>query len=233
MRLAEHLHHSRPSVPLLLAFCSCFVDVVCVLGLFHTFTAFITGTLVVLCTELLEAPDQAPLKLVVLATFLVASLGWYLLLARRRDRARLPLRVLLLAEGLLIILFMLVAGLSAPLTGPLATETLLAVVCATVAMSLHNVIMNALLNRHTPTTIMTGNALKLVAGLVEGWLAGRSGTDAEAGRRRAASHGATVLAFAAGGLAGAWLVSLAGFWALALPAALVLLLGAVQGPVEA
>jgi uncharacterized membrane protein YoaK (UPF0700 family) len=76
------LHNSQPLVPILLAFCACFVDVVCILGLFHTFTAFITGTLVVLCTEVFHKGDNAVLKLFVLAMFLVSTLFWFTTVTR-------------------------------------------------------------------------------------------------------------------------------------------------------
>lgn len=159
------LHYSRPIVPILLAFCACFVDVVCIIGLFHTFTAFISGTLVVLCVEVFHTADNALLKVFVLIVFFASSLFWYVAVTRLADRAFFSIGRLLALEAVLIAAFMLVAVTGDPqAAGALAPATLGAVGLSTVAMALQNVIMLTILNRHVPTTMMTGNSLKLVLG---------------------------------------------------------------------
>lgn len=223
---------NQPLTAMMLAFCACYVDVVCVLGLFHTFTAFVTGTLVVLCTEIFTLPDDAKLKLVVLATFIVATLGWYELVVRMRKSGRLRVGPLFVIEAVLLVVFMLVATLAGPLEHPLATATIAAVMISTFAMSLQNVIMSELLSFHAPTTFMTGNTMRLIAGLVSGWLTtvqpgGEPVADA---RARALQHAQVILAFVSGGLLAGFGMMHVGFWALLLPIAILLVMAAVQRP---
>jgi len=220
------LHHSRPLVPILLAFCACFVDVVCILGLFHTFTAFITGTLVVLCTEVFHQSDNAALKLFVLAMFFVSTLFWFVAVTRLVQVKKVAVRHLFALEAVLVAAFMVVAGLGDPsAAGPLAAVTLTAVGLSTVAMSLQNVIMLTLLNRHVPTTIMTGNSMKLVLGIADYFTHPETRTDS---RARIVHQSLVISAFAAGGLLASFLMNYFGFWALAIPVAVLLLLAVVQ-----
>lgn len=221
------LHHSQPSTAAILAFCACFIDVVCIVGLFHTFTAFITGTLVVLSTELFQTPEAAPLKLIVLGVFFISTLGWYALVLRMRRSGRGSLRMLLLIEAALLTSFMLIAALAAPLSGPLAIATLVAVSLSTFAMSLQNVVMSEILNFHAPTTIMTGNTIRLVSGLVDGWR-GRREEGTDNARHRVRRHGRVIIAFTAGGLVGGYCMSQIGFWSLAIPVGLITLVGLAQ-----
>ncbi|WP_269583646.1 YoaK family protein [Roseibium sp. Sym1] len=220
------LHHSRPLVPVLLAFCACFVDVVCILGLFHTFTAFITGTLVVLCTEVFHKGDNAALKVFVLAMFFVSTLFWFTAVTRLIRAGRVTVGQLFALEAALVAAFMLVAGLGDPsVSGPLGAVTLVAVGLSTVAMALQNVIMLTLLHRHVPTTMMTGNSLKLVLGIADYF---QHPENREDSRSRIVHQALVIAAFAAGGLLASLLMTLFGFWALAVPVAVLLLLAAVQ-----
>ena len=225
------LHHSRPIVPVLLAFCACFIDVVCILGLFHTFTAFITGTLVVLCTEMFHQADNAALKVFVLVVFFGSTLFWFASVTRLVQKNRIAVRHLFALEAILVALFMLVAGLGDPAaSGPLSAVTLTAVGFSTVAMSLQNVIMLTLLNRHVPTTVMTGNTLKLVLGIADYF----THPETRSGSRSLIRHQTLVLsAFAVGGLLASFLMTILSFWALAIPVALLMLLAVVQPPHEA
>jgi len=220
------LHHSRPLVPILLAFCACFVDVVCILGLFHTFTAFITGTLVVLCTEVFHKGDHAALKVFVLAVFLAATLFWYLAVTHLVGKGRVTVRHLFALEALLVAVFMLVAGLGDPgASGPLSAVTLLAVGLSTVAMALQNVIMLTILNRHVPTTMMTGNSLKLVLGIADYFQHPETREDS---RSRVVHQALVLAAFAAGGLFASLLMTFFGFWSLGVPVSVLMLLALVQ-----
>jgi len=220
------LHHRRPLVPILLAFCACFVDVVCILGLFHTFTAFITGTLVVLCTEVFHKGENAALKVFVLVMFFAATLFWYTTVSRLIDAKRVNVAQLFAFEAVLVAGFMLVAGLGDPAAaGPLGGVTLVAVGLSTVAMALQNVIMLTLLNRHVPTTMMTGNSLKLVLGIADYFQHPATRRDS---RSRIVHQALVISAFAAGGLLASLLMTLCGFWALVVPVGVLLLLAAVQ-----
>lgn len=224
--IAAMFHHSRPATPLLLAFCACYVDVVCIIGLFHTFTAFITGTLVVLCTEIFHQPENAWLKLFVLGVFAASTFFWYLRVERARRANRLSLRLLFLIESGLLAVFMAVTLIGDPAdSGPTGGVTLLAVGIATVAMALQNVIMFTILNQHAPTTIMTGNLLKMIVAVVEGL---RPEHAREEPMKKAKYQGQVALSFAAGGLLGSLMMALVGFWALGVPVGALGLLAVSQ-----
>ncbi|MHA7774306.1 YoaK family protein [Roseibium sp. M-1] len=225
------LHHSRPLVPILLAFCACFIDVVCILGLFHTFTAFITGTLVVLCTEVFHQSDNAALKVFVLAMFFASTLFWYMAVTRLVQARKVAVSHLFALEAVLVTGFMIVAGLGDPAAGgPLSAVTLTAVAFSTIAMALQNVIMLTILNRHVPTTMMTGNSLKLVLGVADYFQHPETRTDS---RSRIVHQSLVIAAFAIGGLLASFLMNTLEFWALAVPIAVLLLLAAVQPADEA
>jgi uncharacterized membrane protein YoaK (UPF0700 family) len=213
-------------VPILLAFCACFIDVICILGLFHTFTAFITGTLVVLCTEVFHQSDNAALKVFVLAMFFVSTLFWYMVVTRLIEAQKVAVGHLFALEALLVTGFMLVAGLGDPAAGgPLSAVTLTAVGLSTIAMALQNVIMLTILNRHVPTTMMTGNSLKLVLGVADYFQHPETRSDS---RTRIIHQTLVIAAFAVGGLLASFVMNYIQFWALTVPIAVLLLLAAVQ-----
>lgn len=222
------LHHSRPLVPILLAFCACYIDVICILGLFHTFTAFITGTLVVLCTEVFHQSENAALKVFVLAMFFASTLFWYMAVTRLVEARKVTVGHLFAFEALLVTGFMLVAGLGNPAVGgPLSAVTLTAVGLSTIAMALQNVIMLTILNRHVPTTMMTGNSLKLVLGVADYFQHPETRADS---RTRIIHQTLVISAFAVGGLLASFVMNYIQFWALTFPIAVLLLLAAVQPP---
>ncbi len=224
------LHHNRPLVPILLAFCACFVDVVCILGLFHTFTAFITGTLVVLCTEVFHKADNAALKVFVLVMFFASTFFWFTAVTRLVREEKVTVGHLFALEAVLVAAFMVVAGLGDPVAGgPLSPATLTAVGLSTVAMALQNVIMLTILNRHVPTTMMTGNSLKLILGVSDYFSHPETRVDS---RSRIVHQTLVLSAFAVGGLLASFLMNYAGFWALGVPVVVLLLLAAVQPAVE-
>jgi uncharacterized membrane protein YoaK (UPF0700 family) len=121
---------------------------------------------------------------------------------------------------------MLVAGLGDPgAAGPLSAVTLVAIGLSTVAMALQNVTMLTILNHHVPTTMMTGNSLKLVLGIADYFQ--HAGPRADS-RSRIVHQALVLAAFAAGGLLASLLMTFVGFWALAVPVAVLLLLAGQQ-----
>ncbi|KZM51608.1 YoaK family protein [Labrenzia sp. OB1] len=223
-------YRSHSLVPVLLAFCACFVDVVCIIGLFHTFTAFISGTLVVLCVEVFHQSENALLKVFVLATFLVFTLFWYVVVTRLIRRKKVAIGHLFALEACIVAAFMLVAGLGDPsASGPLAPITMVAVGLSTIAMTLQNVIMLTILNHHVPTTMMTGNSLKLVLGLADYF----AHPESRSGSRDIVIHQTLVIsAFAVGGLLASFLFGSFGFWVLAIPVTVLLLLAVLPSVLE-
>ncbi|MBN9669054.1 YoaK family protein [Roseibium aggregatum] len=219
-------HRNRPLTPILLAFCACFVDVVCIIGLFHTFTAFISGTLVVLCVEVFHQRENVLLKVFVLAVFFVSTLFWYTFVSRLTETGKIPVGRLFALEAVLVLAFMCVAGLGDPVaSGPQSAVALTAVGLSTIAMSLQNVIMLTILKHHVPTTMMTGNSLKLVLGVADYFTHPESRPDS---RARVVHQILVISAFAAGGLLASFLMSYTGFWALLVPIAVLVFLAVAQ-----
>jgi len=239
------LSAQHPIVPVALSFCSGFVDVICYLGLFHSFTAFITGTLIITCSELFDQDAALWIRVVILATFVVSAAIW-VPVVKWMIKAGLPaVRMCLALECLFLALF-LMSTVALPITPEfLSLGTLLAAVSATIAMSLQNVAMQMVLDFHIPTTVMTGNFMRFILTIIEkvtgeaesgkphgsglkeasaqkapgGPVA--SGIPGTSGARR---YGRSLAAFIGGAVLGAGCLATIGFWGLALP---TLLLGAM------
>ncbi|WP_430513249.1 DUF1275 family protein [Pannonibacter phragmitetus] len=105
---------------------------------------------------------------------------------------------------------------------------------STLAMSLQNVIMSELLNYHAPTTFMTGNTMRLIAGLVSGWLSTAPAAPGQVADARAGAirHAQVILAFVGGGLMAGFGMMQFGFLALLLPVGILLTMAAAQRPVS-
>ncbi|MCV0427206.1 MAG: DUF1275 domain-containing protein [Roseibium sp.] len=221
--LKQVFHPDHRLLPVTLAFCACFVELVCIIGLFHTFTAVITGSFVMLFVNMVDRPSYLPVNITVITAYLFMSFVWYALISWLKGRNAVSLRGLFTLEATLVAAFMLFAGLSEPLPGPAAIQTLVSVCLATSAMSLQAAIMTEVLSIHGPTTFMTGKTNRLVAGLFDGWFGGRETFKThEQARKTAISTGATMAAFAAGGFVGSIAMKLLGFWALSVPFVILL-----------
>lgn len=220
----------HPAVPVALSFCSGFVDVICFLGLFHSFTAFITGTIIILCSELFQFDSLLWLRAVILSTFFLSALVWVPFVKHLVKTGRPAVRLCLGLESLFLGLF-LAAAVTLPVTSDLLSPgTTLALIFATVAMSLQNVAMQIVLQFHTPTTVMTGNFMRFVVTTIERFGARHAAGPGGSGDSRAAApggqahYGYSLVAFVAGGVAGAGCHITIGFWGLLAP---VLMLAAL------
>ena len=220
----------RPSPTLThaaLAFCACFVDVVCVLGVFHTFTAFITGSFVLLWVDLVQNHAQLPLKLIVIFSFTLFSLIWHALMHRMPGGGSRHLRLFLLVEAALLAGFMATALAGAPLTRPTDPHAMAAIVLSAGAMALQTQITIRVLKRNMATTLMTINTLKMLGGFHD------SVFDPSTRDKLPEHRGllVVILSFGLGGLAGALCMTTAGFAALAVPVAVLVVLALrVGGP---
>jgi uncharacterized membrane protein YoaK (UPF0700 family) len=209
------------SVPVVLSFVAAFVDVVCYLGMFDTFVAFITGTIIILFVELARPNGASLNKITVLPIFLIAVSVWTLLIKAMRTKGyQVILHHILLVQAALLAITMLLATLLSPLPGPDSWQTLAVTGLAVFAMAVQTTAMAMLLHFHTPTTMMTGNTTTLV---VQAWDAG-SATRYWAGNPPKLSrsamirrYAAAILGFISGGTAGAVGWTSAGFAALAVP----------------
>lgn len=224
----EDIRHSEQALPVLLSFVAGFIDVICYLALFRTFTAFVTGTLLILATELVHEDAELITKVVVIATFMASLFVWVMLI--RRFWGHRHLRAAFLGiEAVLLLLFMVVGLALSPLRSSDAPETTAVAVIAVLAMSLQNALMALSLRAHVPTTVMTGNLTRFVISAVD--MAGLGGVsaqkDAEAAfkTRRDLRHYLYVLAaFIVGAALAAFSYAAAGFYATLCPVAILLVL---------
>lgn len=219
------LGSKHPAVPLALSFCSGFVDVTCFIGLYHSFTAFITGTAIIMCSELFRPDSLLWIRTVILSTFVVSAVVW-VHVVRAMMRTQWPVvRICLALECLFLVLFA-VSAMTLPVTADvLAAGTTLALVFATVATSLQNVTMQILLSFHTPTTVMTGNLMRFVVTTVErlsgDWIDSGAKVDAPDRKSAGQHYGYSLASFLVGGVLGAWSIQTIGFAGILLPAALL------------
>jgi uncharacterized membrane protein YoaK (UPF0700 family) len=225
---AATITEKHPAVPLTLAFCSAFVDVTCYVGLFRTFTAFITGTLIVLSSELFRNDGLPWIRVTVLACFFAGVVMSFLGIREMLKADRAVVKICLAVESLLILLFMVTAATLPPHDDLFALGTTLAVVFATAAMALQNTVMVTLLPFHKPTTIMTGNFVRVVVHAMELTIRDhRHGEhDGLPPPEKVDTHW-IFLAFVVGGVTGGACIAFVGFWGLILPAAALAIVSAM------
>lgn len=215
--------------PVILSFSAAFVDAVFFLGLFQTFVAFITGTIIVVVTELAAGTSAPGAKLAVLPAFVAGLAMWVgIVKAMRRAGFQVLLHYAVLTQAALLAAVALFALRVSPLSTPDGLSTLAVTVGAVFAMSLQTAAMAMLLHFHTPTTMMTGNTTNLMVQLLDAGSASRywAGSPPKAPRPVLIKrYGAAVSGFLAGAAAGAAGWVQAGFAALVVPAALLAALG--------
>ena len=155
------------ALPLVLAFAAGYVEAICFTGLFHTFTTFITGTLLVLVIEFVNGQTGYINKAVVFVSFFALTLLWIYIFKTWRWRADLLKPAALSAEAILIAVFAAVGATLEPLKSAGGPNTLIVSVVAVFAMSLHSTIFFVLLNKFAPTHFMTGNLTNFSVGAVD------------------------------------------------------------------
>lgn len=215
-----------------LAFVAGFVDAVTVLGLYHTFVAFVTGTIITLGLALVSGSGDALLKTIVVAGFACFSLMWIAIIRSVRDTPR-TLAWFFAAEGAVLTVFAVAGTVVGEPTGPDAVGTIVLCLLGVLAMSLQNALMTILLTRHAPTTVMTGNVVRFlvsVEDLARGGLASvRADPDARfKSRRQLLTYLVALFSFMVGVLLGAAIFLRVGFGALFVPAGILGALAAVE-----
>ena len=218
------INSRNTAIPVALSFCSAFVDVICFVSLYHSFTAFITGTMVIVISELFQPQALLWPRVLILGSFFVSAILWIRMIRTMIVRQWRVVRICLVIEAVLLLLFMasavfLPVGPDWPSPG-----TAFALVFPTLAMSLQNALMQLVLRFHFPTTVMTGNFMSFLVSL-----AFRNWTDnRDSGMRRVdlpkvppIRYGINLASFVAGGLLGSVLNASIGFWALLIPTLLV------------
>jgi uncharacterized membrane protein YoaK (UPF0700 family) len=160
------VHDREWALPVMLSFISAFVDAICYLGLFRTFTAFITGTLIILAAEVVQTDGEFVTKIVVTVSFIASLFVWVLLIQHLFDRRNLR-TILLATEATLLALYMIGGVLLSPLSGADSAETIVLAIVAVLAMSPQNAVMVLILHAHVPTTIMTGNLTRIMISTID------------------------------------------------------------------
>jgi len=202
------------------AFVAGYVDTCGFIALFGLFTAHVTGNLVLIGAAIVEHRGGLWGKLIALPVFIlsVAASRWLsLALERRGKNAALPLLVI---QILFLCGFLGVGLMASPITDFDAPLAVLAGMLGVTAMAVQNTTSRTIYAKYTPTTVMTGNVTQVVIDLVD-LAAGRAAPEA-GGRVRKMLP--AILAFTVGALLSAVAYTLAGFWCLAVPIAVLILL---------
>ena len=225
-------YREEQHIPILLSFIAAFVDVVCYLALFRTFTAFVTGTLIILASEIIHQDELWIMKVFVVFSFILGLFFWLILL--RKLKSWKYLRAFVLAiEAALLGAFMLSGAIFSPLSGADSPETILVALVAVLAMTLQNAAMAQIFHQHVPTTVMTGNFARFAISVLDIFGSGQAyaerDKDAAFKTRSQLRHYCHVLmAFSAGALTGAIAYDIGGFFALACPVLILAVLALYQ-----
>ncbi len=215
----------------LLGFVGGFVDAAGFLGLGGLFTSHVTGNLAVLGARLARQETRGAATGLAFIPIFAAAVGMAGLIAHATRHRRFgDAAALLLAESSLLF--------GAAIAGQLAFDSIanadaLAIAAlgatAVVAMGIQNGMMRVSFGGNAPTTVMTGNVTQLSLDLLG--LMNTPRKDAKrwhAVVRRIRQHGAALAGFVMGAAAGAFLERAGGMVCLAVPAAVLMVLGLVE-----
>lgn len=219
-----------------LAFTSGFVDVLSFVALFGLFAAHITGNVVMMAASLTEFHHGFWIKLLAVPSFVLTAIATRLYIIRRERHALEAAAHVMIAQSVLLGLFMVVALVFPPFArhhvfispfGHQSVGAIAAGMLAAAAMAVQNTAARTFLAGLSPTTVMTGNLIQVIVDAVDVGL--RHG-DLEAKRARLARLVPMLLAFVAGIVLGALGYHFFGFLALLLPIATTALLAVLVRP---
>lgn len=208
-----------PATGYILSFIAGYVDVIGFISLFGLFTAHVTGNFIMIGVDITGHAPGLLAKLLALPAFVLAVAATRMAEVRIARTGRSPVAPLLLAEAVLLALFMAASLHAAPVTDPSAAAAIVAGMLAVVAMGMQNALSRTSLLDLGPTTIMTGNTTQIVVDLVD--LPGASGPQRDAIRRRLRKMGPALAAFALGAILGALGFARFSVWCMLLPTALL------------
>lgn len=203
-----------------LGFVAGYVDTVGFVALFGLFTAHVTGNFVLIGSTLAHSSGSVLLKLLVFPAFIAAVAVTRLVVLALERRGRATLRPLLVLQIALLAGFLALGWLASPITGAEAPLVLWAGIFGAMAMGVQNAAARLVLADLAPTTVMTGNVTQLVIDAVD---LARGARD-DAVRHRAVKFVGPIVAFAVGAIGGAFGYVTAGFLALMLPIAVLVVL---------
>jgi uncharacterized membrane protein YoaK (UPF0700 family) len=205
-----------PQLAALLSFNGGFIDTAGFLGLHGLFSAHVTGNFVTLGAALVFGTHGIIGKLLALPEFILVIVFARLAGTALRARQAPVLRVMLVATGLLLLAFFLLAVCCGPFSDPDRPIALLTGFTAVAAMAVQNGLQRIHLAHLPTTTIMTGNSTQFSVDLADLLLVPPAARTPET-RLRFARLATAMVTFIAGCAASAFLYWLWGFWSLALP----------------
>ncbi len=180
-----------------------------------------TGNFVLIGKELSGPGEGVLLKLLAFPAFIAAVIGARLLSRAITRRGGSAVKPLLLVQAGLLLAFLVLGCLAAPVTSPDGALVLATGMLGAVAMGVQNAQSRLELGTLVPTTVMTGNVTQVVIDLVD--LPGSGEAERPAIRMRLRKMLPAVAGFGIGAIGGAAAWQQFGFAALLLP--IVLLLG--------
>lgn len=202
-------------LPIVLSVTAGSADVLSFLGLGGLFVAHITGNLVLLAAYLVTG-TQVALALLLSVPVFVLVLGLTRLLAHALEAAgTAALRLLLLAQFVLLAGFMGLGIAAGPRADPNGLATIMAGMIGVAAMAVQNGLVQLALPGRPTTAVMTTNVTRFSMDVAELLL---RRDEASAARQRAARTWPAILGFIAGAGLGAAVYAAVGLTALALPA---------------
>ncbi|KQQ91886.1 YoaK family protein [Massilia sp. Leaf139] len=201
-----------------MGFLAGYVDTLGFIALFGLFTAHVTGNFVLIAAALAD-PAQTPslLKLLAFPAFILGVAAARLVVARYEGRETGATRPVYLLQLVLLLGFMVCGMLDEPVGNTAGSFAFAAGLLGAAAMGAHSAASKLLLTNLAPTSMMTGNVTQLVIDTVDRL---RGAAD-EATRARCAKFFWPVFAFALGCVASAFAYRAFGFFALAVPNAIL------------
>lgn len=197
-----------------LAFVAGFVDTVGFIALFSLFTAHVTGNFVVIGASLVNNGSGLLTKLLALPVFVLSVAIAHLVMAARMRAGRPSHIVALVAQAVLLALFMALGLAAGPFQHGDAPLAMLTGLVGVAAMGIQNAASRVPFKDFTPTTVMTGNTTQLVMDLVD---VVRSRDVPAATTGRLGKTWPVVLGFVLGAAGGALGIAHLGFACLAVP----------------
>jgi len=208
-----------------------FVDTSAFIILFGIFTAHVTGNIALAGYEFVQADEEATITHLLMFPAFMAAVAVTSLLARLARSKQWPVfAVLLTAEAIALVVFMIIGVSFSPyLIFNVQEEYILPIgIAGVVAMAIQNALMKeakGVFKSYIPTTVMTGNTTQLTIDLVQvavSKLAPRSDEKAAIALEEAIERmGRTlpiIIGFAFGGLAATYFVLISEtWWSLILP----------------
>jgi uncharacterized membrane protein YoaK (UPF0700 family) len=217
----------------LLSWVAGFVDTSAFIILFGIFTAHVTGNIALAGSSFVSSDEETTItRLLMLPTFVVTVALTSLLARYARHKKWSVFAVLLTAEAVALVVFLIIGtNLSPALLLDVQEEYILPIgMSGVVAMAIQNALMkeaHGVFKSYIPTTVMTGNTTQLTIDLVQFLSAKFSSSEsaqkeAEEALERMGRFIPVIVGFALGGLGAALLILVSeSWWSLIFPLAIV------------